>query len=130
MGVRRFLAGVLIAAPARPRRIAPPGRLPRGPARFPALAHRSGANHTAAVALAASFNKTAPEKLDWAFTHADPYRDPKGLPDVKALQSNLGMMADLGFVKEHVAVDRYLDLSLVKEAASRIKLIDARGRRI
>jgi NitT/TauT family transport system substrate-binding protein len=78
------------------------------------------ANHTAAVALAAGFNKTSPEKLDWAFTHADSYRDPKGLPDVKALQSNLDMMADLGFAKEHVAVDGYLDLSLVEEAASRI----------
>ncbi|HWE72565.1 MAG TPA: ABC transporter substrate-binding protein [Stellaceae bacterium] len=77
-------------------------------------------NHAAAVALAASFNKTSPEKLDWAFTHADSYRDPKGMPDVKALQSNLDMMTDLGFAKEHVPVDKYLDLSLVKEAASRI----------
>jgi len=78
------------------------------------------ANHAAAVALAASFNKTSPEKLDWAVTHADSYRDPKGHPDVKALQSNLDMMTDLGFAKEHVAVDKYLDLSLVQEAASRI----------
>jgi sulfonate transport system substrate-binding protein len=78
------------------------------------------ANHTAAVALAASFNKAPPEKLDWAFTHADSYRDPKGLPDTKALQSNLDLMTELGFAKEHVAVDKYLDLDLVKEAASRI----------
>ena len=78
------------------------------------------ANHRAAVALAADFNKTAPEKLDWAFTHADSYRDPKGRPNVEALQSNLDMMTELGFAKERVAVDRYLDLSLVKEAASRI----------
>src|SRR6185437_14543326 len=78
------------------------------------------ANHTAAVALAASYNKTSAEKLEWAFTHADSYRDPKGLPDLKALQSNLDMMTELGFAKEHVPVDKYLDLSLVKEAASRI----------
>ncbi len=77
-------------------------------------------NHTAAVALAASFNKTSPEKLDWAFTHTDSYRDPKGLPNVRALQSNLDMMTQLGFVKEHVLVDKYLDISLVDEAASRI----------
>ena len=44
----------------------------------------------------------------------------QGLPDVKALQSNLDMMTELGFAKEHVAVDKYLDLSLVKEAASRM----------
>src|SRR5579863_3592981 len=66
------------------------------------------ADHAAAVALAASFNKTSPDKLDWAFTHADSYRDPQGFPDVKALQSNLDMMTDLGFAKEHVAVDKYL----------------------
>jgi hypothetical protein len=48
------------------------------------------------------------------------YRDPRGLPNVEALQSNLDMMTELGFAKERVAVDNYLDLSLVKEAASRI----------
>jgi sulfonate transport system substrate-binding protein len=78
------------------------------------------ANHGAAVALAAAFNKSTPEKLDWAFTHADSYRDPRGLPNVEALQSNLDMMTELGFAKERVAVDNYLDLRLVKEAASRI----------
>jgi NitT/TauT family transport system substrate-binding protein len=78
------------------------------------------AHHAEAVALAASFNKQPPEKLNWAFTHEDSYRAPRGLPDLGALQSNLDMLADLGFVKTHVAVDRYLDLSLVKEAAARI----------
>jgi sulfonate transport system substrate-binding protein len=78
------------------------------------------AHHGDAVALAAGFNKQTPAKLDWAFTHEDSYRDPKGLPDVKALQSNLDMLNDLGFVKERVAAERYLDLGLVKEAATRI----------
>jgi sulfonate transport system substrate-binding protein len=77
-------------------------------------------HHAAAVALAASFNKQPPEKLDWVFTHEDSYSDPKGLPDLGALQSNLDMLADLGFVKTRVAADRYLDLSLIKEAAARI----------
>jgi sulfonate transport system substrate-binding protein len=78
------------------------------------------AHHADAVALAAAFNKQAPEKLAWAFTHDDSYRDPKGLPDLTALQSNLDMLNDLGFVKTRVAIDRYLDLSLVNEAAARL----------
>ena len=77
------------------------------------------ANHKDAVELAAGFNKQAPERLDWAFTHDDSYRDPKGLPNVPALQSNLDMLRELGFVKEKVEAATYLDLSLVKEAAAR-----------
>ena len=78
------------------------------------------AHHAEAVGLAASFNKVQPERLDWAFTHDDSYRDPAGLPAVAALQSNLDMMRDLGFVKEKIEVGKYLDLSLVKEAAQRL----------
>ena len=44
------------------------------------------------------------------------------MPDLKALQSNLDMMTDLGFIKDHVAVNNYVDLSLVKEAAARVKM--------
>src|SRR5262249_54288602 len=50
------------------------------------------AHHADAVALAASFNKQPPERLDWAFTHSDSYRDPNGVPDLGALQSNLDML--------------------------------------
>ncbi len=79
------------------------------------------ANHKDAVALAASFNKQPPEKLDWAFTHEDSYRDLQGTPDVKALQSNVDMMSDLGLMKGKIDVKKYVDLSLVKEAAARLK---------
>jgi hypothetical protein len=72
------------------------------------------------VALAARFNKSPPDRLDWAFTHDDSYRDPAGLPAVAALQSNLDTLRDLGIVKEKVEAGKYLDLSLVKEAALRL----------
>jgi NitT/TauT family transport system substrate-binding protein len=78
-------------------------------------------HHAEAIALAATFNKQPPEKFDWAFTHADSYRDPKGEPDLKALQSNLDMLRDVGFIKDRVPAERYADLSMVREAASRIK---------
>lgn len=79
------------------------------------------ANHAAAIALAAGFNKQPPERFDWAFTHEDSFRDPAGLPDAAALQRNLDMLREVGFVKDKIDVQKYLDLSLVKAAAQRLK---------
>jgi NitT/TauT family transport system substrate-binding protein len=78
-------------------------------------------NHKEAIGLAAAFNKQPPERLDWAFTHEDSYRDLNGMPDVAALQSNVDMMKDLSLVKSRIDVKKYIDLSLVKEAAARLK---------
>ncbi len=43
------------------------------------------------------------------------------LPNLEALQRNLDMTADLGFVKGKVDVASHTDLSIVKEAAARLK---------
>ena len=43
------------------------------------------------------------------------------LPNLEALQKNLDMTTDLGFVKGKVEVAKYTDLSIVKEAAARLK---------
>ena len=43
------------------------------------------------------------------------------LPNLDALQQNLDMTADLGFVKGKVDLAKQVDLSIVSEAASRIK---------
>lgn len=56
----------------------------------------------------------------WIFAKGDYYRDPKGIPDIKALQGNLGLLKELGFLKSDIDVASYSDLSLVKEAGSRI----------
>ena len=79
------------------------------------------ANHEAAVKLAADFNKQPPKGLDWVFTHEDSFRDPKGLPDLKAMQANLDGMREIGLLKDKVDVEKYADLSLVKEAVARLK---------
>ncbi len=80
------------------------------------------AHHKEAVKLMAAFAKR-PAKLfeSWAFTKKDYYRDPKGLPDVAALQSNIALQHKLGFLKEPLDVHKYVDLSLVKEAAASLK---------
>ena len=43
------------------------------------------------------------------------------IPDLAALQSNVQVMKDLGIVGTTVDVSRHADLSLVKEAAARLK---------
>lgn len=76
------------------------------------------ANHANAVDLVALFAHVPVKRLSFAFTHADSYRNPKGLPNLKALQRTLDNMVRLGFLKKKVVVARYTDLSLVREAAS------------
>lgn len=79
------------------------------------------ANHAAAVAIAARVAKQPPERLDWLFTTRDYHHDPDMIPDLPALQKNIGLARDLGFVQGDIEVARYADESLVREAATRLK---------
>lgn len=79
------------------------------------------ANHAAAVAIAARVTRQPPERFDWLFTKEDDYRDPNMIPDLAALQSNVQVMKDLGIVGTTVDIGRHADLSLIKEAAARLK---------
>jgi sulfonate transport system substrate-binding protein len=77
-------------------------------------------NHDEAVAIVARLNKAPPARVDWAFTSRDQYRDPNGMPNLNALQTNLNQQKELGFLKEDVDVKKYTDLSMVEEAAKRL----------
>ncbi len=79
------------------------------------------ANQQAVAEIAARVTKQPAERFGWVFTEKDYYRDPNMLPNLEALQKNLDMTTDLGFVKGKVDVTQHTDLSLVKEAAARIK---------
>jgi sulfonate transport system substrate-binding protein len=79
------------------------------------------ANHKEAVEILSKFTKLPPERLDWAFTKRDDYRDPNGIVDLPELQRNVDAVYKLGFIKSEIEVSKYADLSLVKEAAARIK---------
>jgi sulfonate transport system substrate-binding protein len=79
------------------------------------------ANHAEAVAILSRQVKLPPEQLDWAFTKRDYYRGLNGEPDLAVLQRNIDTVKALGFIKADVAVKDYNDLSLVKEAAARLK---------
>ena len=43
------------------------------------------------------------------------------LPDLDALQKNIDMTKDLGFVRGDLDVKKHADLSIVEEAAKRLK---------
>ncbi len=79
------------------------------------------AHHDEAVAILAEVTKRKPEfYADWAFTKKDYYRDPKALPDLDALQRNIDVQKDLGFLRKSIDVKKYADLGIITEAAQRL----------
>src|ERR1700730_6092572 len=79
-------------------------------------------NHDEAVQIAARLTKLRPELFaGWLFTNKEYSRSPDLLPDLAALQSNIDVQRDLGFLKRPIDVGTYADLSLVREAAQRLK---------
>jgi len=78
-------------------------------------------NHDAAAEIAAELTKQPAERFGWIFNKSDYYRDPNLTPDLDALQKNVDMAHDLGFAKASLDVKAHSDLSLIKEAASRLK---------
>jgi sulfonate transport system substrate-binding protein len=84
------------------------------------------ANHDKAVNIISSFAKQPPAiYASWFYEKkgqgGDFYHDPKGLPNLDALQTNINLQQELGFLKAKLDVKKYADLSLVQEAAGRIK---------
>jgi sulfonate transport system substrate-binding protein len=78
-------------------------------------------NHKAAIEIAARVTRQPAERLDWVFTRKDYYHNPDMLPDLDALQKNINLTRDLGYVRAGVDVKKYSDLTIVKEAAQRLK---------
>jgi ABC-type nitrate/sulfonate/bicarbonate transport system substrate-binding protein len=79
------------------------------------------ANQKAAAEIASNVTKQPAERFGWLFTNKDYYRDPNMLPNLEALQKNIDMTTDLGFVRGRIDVTQHTDLSIVNEAAARIK---------
>ena len=87
----------------------------------PARLGPAAADDDTAVAIVARLNKAPPARLDWAFTGRDQFRDPNGTPNLDALQGNLQKQKQVGFLKDDIDVRKYSDLSIVEEAANRLK---------
>lgn len=78
-------------------------------------------NHEETMQIAGRLTRRPPQSFDWLFTKKDTYHDPNMLPNLGALQNNLDLTQQLGFVKSSFDVKAYSDLSLVEEAAKRLQ---------
>jgi sulfonate transport system substrate-binding protein len=78
-------------------------------------------NHDEAAKIASKITKAPPERFGWLFTKQDYYRNPNMIPNLDALQSNIDLTHQLGFIKAPLDVRKYTDLSLAEEAAKRLK---------
>ena len=79
-------------------------------------------NRAEAIQIIANFTKRPAASYEsWLFTKKDYYRDPEGALNVKALSNNIALQHDLGFLKSNLDVPKFVDDSLAKEAASRLK---------
>ena len=77
-------------------------------------------NRDPALSLVSKVTKQPASDFEkWLFTKEDYYRDPQIRPNLEALQNNIKVQKDLGFLKSEVEVPRYADLSLTEEAAKR-----------
>jgi sulfonate transport system substrate-binding protein len=77
-------------------------------------------NHSEVMAIAGRLTRQPPERYDWLFTNRDAFHDPGMLPDLAALQKNVDMTHELGFVPSTLDVKKHADLSIVEEAAKRL----------
>lgn len=78
-------------------------------------------NHDEVMKIAAKITKLPPERFFWSFTKQDYHRSLDMLPNLDALQANINLTHELGFIKAPLDVRKYTDLSLAKEAAARLK---------
>ena len=79
------------------------------------------AHHRDVVQLVSEVTRQPPEYFDnWVFTAKDYFRDPDGLPNLEALQTNVDLAQKLGFLRTGLRVADYADLSLVGDADKRL----------
>jgi ABC-type nitrate/sulfonate/bicarbonate transport system substrate-binding protein len=78
-------------------------------------------NHEAAMKIFGDLVKRPPQTFSYVFTKGDVYHDPNMLPNLPALQKNIDLTHELGFVKSTFNVKDYSDLSIVEAAAKRLK---------
>ena len=83
--------------------------------------YQDPANQKEVMEIAGRVTKLPPQNFDWLFTKKDAYHDPDMLPDLAALQKNVDMTKDLGFIRASFDVKKFTDLSIVEEAAKRLK---------
>jgi NitT/TauT family transport system substrate-binding protein len=80
------------------------------------------AHREEAIGIVAAFTKQPRELFEsYLFTDADYYRDPDARPNLDALQRNLDVQRDLGFLPGSLDARAHADLSFIEEAARRLR---------
>jgi sulfonate transport system substrate-binding protein len=80
------------------------------------------ANREAAVKIVSEAAQQPVDAFkDWAFTNKGYYYDPDGLSDTALLQKNIDDLQKLGVLPVRIDVAKHTDMSLVQEAAKRLK---------
>jgi NitT/TauT family transport system substrate-binding protein len=79
------------------------------------------ANHAEVVAIGSRLTKQPPERLGWVFTKQDYYHVPGMRPDLDALQRNVALVKELGLIGADTDVKKYSDLTVLDDAAKRLK---------
>jgi NitT/TauT family transport system substrate-binding protein len=79
------------------------------------------ANRPEMLKLVAGVFKVPVERLEKStYNENDVYFDRNGMPDMKALQADVDLAADFGFLKEHIDLAKYTDLSIMEDAVKRV----------
>jgi NitT/TauT family transport system substrate-binding protein len=79
------------------------------------------ANRPQMLQIVAGVFKVPVDRLDKStYNKNDVYFDRNGMPDMKALQTDVDLAADLGFLKERVDLAKYTDLSIMQDAIKRV----------
>lgn len=71
--------------------------------------------------LAETAKAPASGYVDWVYTGEDYYYEPNALVNVERLQNNAQTLKDAGVIPDAFDVKPYVDMSLAKEAAARVK---------
>jgi sulfonate transport system substrate-binding protein len=79
------------------------------------------ANHREVMEISARSTRQPADRFAWVFTNKDLYRNPNMMPDIAALQRNVDLTRDLGFIKASFDVNKFADLSVVQDAAKRLQ---------
>jgi len=79
------------------------------------------ANHRQAIAIVMKFTHRPLTSVNYAFTKNDYYRDPNDVPNIANLQHAIDLAVKNKVIKKGIDVEKYTDLSVIKEARKRIK---------
>ncbi len=79
------------------------------------------ANHREVMEISARITRQPADRFAWVFTNKDFYRNPNMMPDMAALQRNVDLTRDLGFIKASFDVNKFADLSVLQDAAKRLQ---------